>query len=176
MTSQFKKGDKVRIKDNLPEVLTELGFDCPHATDPLIGTMQTVYDVWFDGEQPYLTVDLCVEIPEQCCELHDSLRLSSGIALHLLEEPKVTTHIVGVEIVVQGRWLRQVCSWCGKVLTDYDLANMASSDGKSINGWQVGVLVDVSGINPVCMSVNDHEDGKLPDTFCGAMETFGKRL
>lgn len=89
----------------------------------------------------------------------------------LLEEPRVVTHIVGVEIVVEGRWLRQVCSWCGKILTDYDLANMASSDDKPIKGWPVGVLVDVSGINPVCMSLNTHEEGKLPKTFCGDRET-----
>lgn len=58
----------VRILPNVTAELTELGFDDPHVLDALVGSEHNVLDVWFDGEQGYLTVDLCVEIPEQCCE------------------------------------------------------------------------------------------------------------
>jgi hypothetical protein len=35
------------------------------------------------------------------------------------------THIVGPEITIGGRRMRQRCAWCGAVLLDYDLANVA---------------------------------------------------
>jgi len=37
------------------------------------------------------------------------------------------THIAGLNITVQDRYLRQRCAWCGVVLLDYDLANIQVS-------------------------------------------------
>jgi hypothetical protein len=36
-----------------------------------VGTKQTVYDLWTDkaSSQEYATVELCCEVPVQCCEL-----------------------------------------------------------------------------------------------------------
>lgn len=60
----------------------------------------------------------------------------------------VITHIAGAEIVIGGRYQRQICSWCGAALVDNDLAMMASADGLPPGAWKCGTLVDVSGLNP----------------------------
>ena len=83
----------------------------------------------------------------------------------------IVTHIAGVEVNIENRWLRQRCSWCGAILSDYDLATMASCDGSGPCSFEVGVMIDVSGLNPVYLTVNTSQ--KLPDTFCGHEETNG---
>jgi len=82
-----------------------------------------------------------------------------------------TTHIAGEHITIEGRWLRQRCSWCGYVILDYDLSLTASNDGKGPHVWTAGSLVDISGVNPIYSALN--QDDALSDTFCGAAETFG---
>ena len=61
---------RVKVKGNLPEVMEELEFD--QATidqfKELIGQTFEVHNNWFDGEQEYVTIDLCVELPRQACE------------------------------------------------------------------------------------------------------------
>ena len=83
----------------------------------------------------------------------------------------IVTHIAGPEIVVQGRWMRQRCSWCGAILINYDLDTVASSDGKQPGSFEVGKMVDVSGISPVWCGVNN--SNTLPSSFCGHEETGG---
>lgn len=67
------KGDFIIIKDNLREVMTNLEFDedtIDAFVDRYIGKKMKVYYIWEDEDgQKYATVDLCVEIPIECCQL-----------------------------------------------------------------------------------------------------------
>jgi len=74
MKPKIKKGDKIIILPNLVDVMHRLGFDedAIERCKSLIGTTHTVFAVWTDESIPptdYVTVDLCVEIPSDCCEL-----------------------------------------------------------------------------------------------------------
>jgi hypothetical protein len=67
----IEKGQKIRIKDNLRDILTELQFEQPtveRMAELFTGTEQTAHAIWKDEEQEYVTIDLCCEIPIQCCE------------------------------------------------------------------------------------------------------------
>lgn len=69
------KLDKIKIKDNLTEELKKLGFDLipQDRMKKFEGTEQTAYDIWKDTDgQIYVTVELCCEIPIQCCEKIDA--------------------------------------------------------------------------------------------------------
>jgi len=69
----IQKGDHIRILPNLKEELIKLTFDPAEAkafAARFVGTTQTAHQVWVDdGVQTYVTVDLCCEVPIQCCEL-----------------------------------------------------------------------------------------------------------
>lgn len=68
----MKKGDKVIIKDNLDYHMKRLGYDNKLINDfvnRFVGTKQTVYDIWKDDNETYVTIDMCVEIPIECCEV-----------------------------------------------------------------------------------------------------------
>lgn len=71
----MKKNDIIIIKDNLEEVMNDIGFDPEESkrfSKLYSGTMQTVFAIWTDSDgQEYATIDLCVEIPLQCCEPHN---------------------------------------------------------------------------------------------------------
>nr|DAD92301.1 MAG TPA: UBA domain protein [Myoviridae sp. ct9MV2] len=83
--AKIKKGDKVRIKDNLMDELVRLGFDREEMegfVKHFQGRVETALDVYqdkgvvIDGEvisegtlEWYVTVDLCCEIPLNACEL-----------------------------------------------------------------------------------------------------------
>lgn len=74
-------------------------------------------------------------------------------------------HIAGVDIEVHGRYLRQRCSWCGEILTDYDYTLTASpGEWTKPSTFAIGKLVRVEGTNPRVYSVLD--DKKLPDDAC----------
>lgn len=69
----IKKGDKIKVKENVVSELLKLGFEESSAKSMSIfeNTKQTAYDVYEDEDnkgQFYVTVDLCCEIPVQCCE------------------------------------------------------------------------------------------------------------
>lgn len=73
---------------------------------------------------------------------------------------KTTTHIVGLGLGV-GTLERQRCAWCGEVLVDVDLANIASPDGKVGSLlWECGALLEVYG----------EEDGR-PRGWCVVKDT-----
>ena len=69
----IKKGDKVKINNTLKSEMKKLGFDdniintfCKR----FVNTEQTVYTVWNDDDgQAYATIDMCCEVPIQCCDL-----------------------------------------------------------------------------------------------------------
>jgi len=60
-------------------------------------------------------------------------------------------HVAGVEVVWDGRYQRQRCSWCGKTLIDYDLQRVAvllpedGSDPTPPAVWPVGAIVRTDG-------------------------------
>lgn len=77
------------------------------------------------------------------------------------------THIAGLNVTVQDRYLRQRCAWCGVVLLDYDLANIqvAVVPGEEPTGpatWPVGELVTVNG----GVSFSLEAGSLLPDDAC----------
>ena len=75
------------------------------------------------------------------------------------------THIAGHQVQVGSR-LRQRCSWCGAILIDYDLSNLAAPEGQDPNPgmWETGRLVRVDGI---LSQLLDHGDGaELPEDAC----------
>ena len=75
MIGTAKVGSRVKITTDLNKKLDDLGaaFDVQAFCDYWVGQEQAVLSVWKDDktEQVYLTVDLCVEIPIECCELVD---------------------------------------------------------------------------------------------------------
>jgi len=81
------------------------------------------------------------------------------------------THIAGADIIIGGRRLRQRCSWCGAILLDYDLANVAvqvvpGDEAMPPATWPVGRLVRVRG----GMSESLPESDQLPDDACGNVD------
>lgn len=64
---------KVKIKENLYQELKSLGFDelvCENFVNEFGGKVFDVLKIWKDEEidQYFVTIDVCVEIPIQCCE------------------------------------------------------------------------------------------------------------
>jgi len=82
-------------------------------------------------------------------------------------------HIAGFPVRV-GRFFRQRCAWCGAVLIDYDLDRTmvavsceVGEKAFDVAAYDVGVLVEVSGLNPVMSRVVEHVDGDdLPVGAC----------
>lgn len=73
-------------------------------------------------------------------------------------------HIAGLDLTIEGRYLRQICAWCGEVLLDYDLTRCASMDGSPPAMFKVGVLVEVDG------NMRSVIEGPLPDNACSVLE------
>lgn len=79
------------------------------------------------------------------------------------------THITGMYVRIENR-LRQRCAWCGAVLIDYDLVNLAVPEGQEgqPGAWPVGELVAVDG---AASYVVKHVDGDpLPEDACGRLD------
>lgn len=75
------------------------------------------------------------------------------------------THLAGVDVEVEGRYLRQRCSWCGVVLVDYDYTLTATpGEWTKPATFPIGKLVRVEGENPRVYAVLDLE--RLPDDAC----------
>lgn len=78
-------------------------------------------------------------------------------------------HIAGYDVVIDERYLRQRCAWCGAVLIDYDLALVAvkADPGEPPAGpgcWPVGSLVKVGPGISYTVSLEDND--RLPDDCC----------
>lgn len=68
-------GDSIKIKPNLSEVLVKYGFEeteIQSFCERFENTEQVAHDVYFDSDNNtntyWVTVDLCCEIPLECCE------------------------------------------------------------------------------------------------------------
>jgi hypothetical protein len=83
------------------------------------------------------------------------------------------THIAGMKVQI-GPLLRQRCAWCGAVLCDYDLRNIAVPEGQegAPAMWEPGELVRVDGTGLMSASFAvPHTDGdELPDDACGKLD------
>lgn len=82
-------------------------------------------------------------------------------------------HIAGAKVEVGGRWLRQLCAWCGYTLIDYDLTRIAVPVGQDQTPptWTIGALVAVDGS---LSEVRDHVEGAdLPGNACAVIEGEG---
>ena len=81
-------------------------------------------------------------------------------------------HIAGQPVQV-GSVCRQRCSWCGAVLQEVDLKNVAvhpppKPGEKLVFEFEVGRLIKVEGTNPTSYHVLPHNDGdQMPAGFCG---------
>lgn len=85
----------------------------------------------------------------------------------------MTTHIIGPDVFIGGRWLRQRCSWCGVVLLNDDLTQASAPPGMigAPPVFPVGEVVRVEGENPTTFSVLAHLSGEnLPDDSCVTVE------
>lgn len=73
------------------------------------------------------------------------------------------THIAAPHIVIDGRWLRQRCGWCGAVLVEDDLTRVAVPTGTDPMPatWATGELVTVDG--SMSWTVSGEQ---LPDDAC----------
>lgn len=73
MDTIFKPGQRIRIKPNLREVMERLQFDATTVDffeRKFVNTFQCAHGVWSDDAgMRYVTVDLCFEIPAECCSL-----------------------------------------------------------------------------------------------------------
>jgi hypothetical protein len=66
----IKKGMKIRIKSNLEEEMKKLNVHYMTAKiihNKFSGTEQIVHEISFD--KTFVTIDICLEIPIQCCEI-----------------------------------------------------------------------------------------------------------
>lgn len=74
-------------------------------------------------------------------------------------------HFAGMQITV-GPKLRQRCAWCGAVLIDYDLENIAVPVGQDPTPatWPAGALIAVQGVMSTTV---EHQDGeRIPAGTC----------
>jgi len=82
------------------------------------------------------------------------------------------THIAAQQVVICGRYVRQRCAWCGEVLEDVDLSNLAfenSEDAKNpYPEWPAGALIGVDGN---CRYIVSPEvEGTMPDDCCALLD------
>jgi hypothetical protein len=79
------------------------------------------------------------------------------------------THIAGLQVQA-GHRMRQRCGWCGTMLADYDLANVAVPEGQEGPPamWGPGLLVRVDGSLSYTLDIG--EDPDLPDDACARLD------
>ncbi len=80
------------------------------------------------------------------------------------------THLTGPAITVEGRYMRQRCSWCGTAIIEEDLSLIAvpSEHPGPIPSWPAGswVEVDEEEGGPTIYRLTDAEDGRIPVGAC----------
>lgn len=79
------------------------------------------------------------------------------------------THIAGLQVQV-GHRMRQRCSWCGALLEDHDLENVAVPVGQEGPPalWAPGLPVRVDGSLSYALDIG--EDPDLPDDACARLD------
>lgn len=112
-----------------------------------------------------------------------------------------TTHMAGIDVTIDGRYLRQRCAWCDEIIIDVDLTAIAvalercadcnpgpgqgrgdgcrTCDGSGymppapFSAWPIGGYVRRDG---GMTSVVETADGKMPDDSCARRELEVKEL
>lgn len=81
-------------------------------------------------------------------------------------------HIAAPHICIDGRYLRQLCAWCGHRLVDYDLDRVAVPVGQEgpLPTWPTGALVEVDGGLSILLG-EWTADMRLPENTCHRRET-----
>lgn len=102
-----------------------------------------------------------------------------------MTDPETVIHLAGQTITVDGRYVRQRCSWCGEILTDDDLSTLqvAVPEGQSPadapRGWEAGAWVAISpgvrwihreGTRAERAEGGSVQDAPYPDESCMARE------
>lgn len=78
-------------------------------------------------------------------------------------------HLVGIDITVEGRWIRQRCSWCGVALIDADLSNVMVPEGQARGypTWKIGTWLRMDeGCPTVYSIVEPPGDERYPAGSC----------
>jgi len=77
------------------------------------------------------------------------------------------THIASNSIIIEGRYHRQRCVWCGALLIDDDLSMQAvpvEQSGERPPSWECGSLVRIEPGNPRVSTKVESET--MPDDCC----------
>jgi len=85
------------------------------------------------------------------------------------DQPLRRVHLAGADVIVEGRWMRQLCQWCGYRLIDEDLTRVAVPSGQSgaLPHFEIGAWICVEGVNPTAFSVVDAPgEDKYPAGAC----------
>ena len=79
------------------------------------------------------------------------------------------THISAQVVIIEGRYVRQRCAWCGEMLIDYDLEKTAVVvvNGKTeLPGvWATDRLIHVDGNQSTLL-----EGNAMPPDCCAMLE------
>lgn len=70
---KIEQGDRIKIDNNLESIMLKRGFDSITSREfqrIYAGRERVALQVWNDPDtnSRYVTIDLCVEIPEICCK------------------------------------------------------------------------------------------------------------
>jgi hypothetical protein len=95
---------------------------------------------------------------------------------------KAVAHIVGMPVVVQGHLCRQRCAWCGAVLVDVDLAQIAVAGGSGEYNpfWETNAVLEVEASDDGSVVrgsiVLGPLAGVLPDNACTPLRPRALKL
>jgi hypothetical protein len=81
--------------------------------------------------------------------------------------PVSRTHIAGLSVTIDDRFMRQRCVWCGYLLLDYDFDRLmvpTGTEDQRPGEWTVGALVRVDG--GAKWTVEPVPAGALPADCC----------
>lgn len=85
-----------------------------------------------------------------------------------------TTHVAGIDVTKDNRWVRQRCAWCGEILVDQDATAIQKpiedirgdeTPAQFVGTWPPGSMVRRDG--PVTSVV---EEDRYPEDSCLALD------
>ena len=81
---------------------------------------------------------------------------------------RTVSHLMGTDVLVEGRYLRQRCSWCGLAVIDEDLelVMVPEGQGPGVPRWAPGTWVRIDDGCPTVYTLADADEGKLPPDAC----------
>jgi hypothetical protein len=114
---------------------------------------------------------------KQRCEDRESAQVLTAAVLRMVDlvgdapDPAPKSHLPGQGTTIGGRWVRQLCQWCGEILIEEDLMLVqvpVGQEGRGIPGWPVDRYVRSEGANPRVWSDAGEafEGAKSPADVC----------